>query len=168
FKGMAAILTERGYDVSKKKAQCGKSFADCPVGIKDCCCQHILFNEPDFVEEESLLETCCRYRGYPVHFFPKFHCETSFIEQCWGNAKQRYCLLPLTSKEEDLEWNVIACLDDIPLISMRRYVTRSLCFMDAYRKGLNGKQAAWVAKKYCGHRMIPDSILQDLEKANVT
>jgi hypothetical protein len=40
--------------------------------------------------------------------------------------------------------------------------------MDAYRKGLNGKQAAWAAKKYRGHRMIPDSILQDLEKANVT
>jgi hypothetical protein len=40
--------------------------------------------------------------------------------------------------------------------------------MDAYRKGLNGKQAAWAAKKYRGHRVIPDSILQDLEKANIT
>jgi hypothetical protein len=39
--------------------------------------------------------------------------------------------------------------------------------MDAYRKGLNGKQAAWAAKKYRGHRVIPDSILQDLEKANI-
>ena len=39
--------------------------------------------------------------------------------------------------------------------------------MDAYRKGLNGRQAAWAAKKYRGHRMIPDMILQDLEKANV-
>jgi hypothetical protein len=39
--------------------------------------------------------------------------------------------------------------------------------MDAYRKGLNGKQAAWAAKKYRGHRMIPDSILEDLEKAKI-
>ena len=39
--------------------------------------------------------------------------------------------------------------------------------MDAYHKGLNGKQAAWAAKKYHGHCMIPDTILQDLEKANV-
>jgi hypothetical protein len=39
--------------------------------------------------------------------------------------------------------------------------------MDAYRKGLNGKQASWAAKKYRGHRMIPDTILQDLERANV-
>ncbi|KIL54686.1 hypothetical protein M378DRAFT_1052139 [Amanita muscaria Koide BX008] len=137
FKGMAVILTERGYDVSKKKAQCGKAFADCQGGaiVMDCCCRRILFNKPDFAEEESLLETCCRSQGYPVHFFPKFHCEMSFIEQCWGNAK---------------------------------YATRSLRFMDAYRKGLNGKQAAWAAKKYRGHRIIPDSILQDLEKANIS
>ncbi|KAH9952405.1 hypothetical protein BGW80DRAFT_1452516 [Lactifluus volemus] len=27
------IFKERGYDVSKKKAQCGKSFADCPEGF---------------------------------------------------------------------------------------------------------------------------------------
>jgi len=39
--------------------------------------------------------------------------------------------------------------------------------MDAYRKGLNGAQAAWAAKKYWGHRVIPESILIELEKANV-
>jgi hypothetical protein len=39
--------------------------------------------------------------------------------------------------------------------------------MDAYRKGLNGRQAAWAAKKYRGHRVTPETILRDLEKANV-
>ncbi|KAF8240037.1 hypothetical protein L208DRAFT_1385355 [Tricholoma matsutake] len=72
---------------------------------KTCCC-HILFNKPDFAEE-TLLKTFCRGRGYAVHFSPKFHCETSFIEQCWGNTKQHYRPLPPTSKEEDLERNVI-------------------------------------------------------------
>jgi hypothetical protein len=117
FKGMAEILTERGHNVSQKRAQCGKRFTDCPESINNCCCRRILFNEPDFVEEESLLETCCRSRGFAVHFFPKFHCEVSFIEQCWGNAKQCYRLLPPTSKEADLERNIITCLDDIPLIT---------------------------------------------------
>ena len=42
--------------------------------------------------------------------------------------------------------------------------TRALCFMDAYRKGLNGNQAAWVNKKYRGHRIIPDSILEELRR----
>ena len=36
--------------------------------------------------------------------------------------------------------------------------------MDAYRKGLDGRQAAWAAKKYRGHRVIPASLLADLEK----
>jgi hypothetical protein len=55
FKGMAQILTEHGYDISRKKAQCGKSFSDCPDATTDCCCQRLLYNEPDFVAEEPLL-----------------------------------------------------------------------------------------------------------------
>ena len=39
--------------------------------------------------------------------------------------------------------------------------------MDAYRRGLNGNQAAWASQKYRGHRTIPDSILNDLEKAGI-
>ncbi|KAG1811337.1 hypothetical protein EV424DRAFT_1515609 [Suillus variegatus] len=38
-------------------------------------------------------------------------------------------------------------------------------FMDAYHKGLNGSQAAWAAKKYRGHRVLPDSILTELDAA---
>jgi len=40
--------------------------------------------------------------------------------------------------------------------------------MDAYRKGLNGKQAAWAAKKYCGHCTIPDTILTELDALRPT
>lgn len=47
------------------------------------------------------------------------------------------------------------------------YATRSLRFMDAYRKGLNGKQAAWASKKYKGHRVLPDSLLRELEEAGL-
>ena len=39
-----------------------------------------------------------------------------------------------------------------------RYARRSQRFLDAYRKRLSGKQAAWAAKKYRGHRVLPDSI----------
>jgi hypothetical protein len=39
------------------------------------------------------------------------------------------------------------------------FATHSLRFMDAYRKGLNGKQAAWASKKYRGHRTIPERIM---------
>jgi hypothetical protein len=48
-----------------------------------------------------------------------------------------------------------------------RFATRSKRFADAYRKGLNGKQAAWAAKKYKGHRTLPESLMEALGKANM-
>jgi hypothetical protein len=39
--------------------------------------------------------------------------------------------------------------------------------MDAYEQGLNGQQAAWAVRKYCGHHVIPASIMDELEKAGV-
>ncbi|KAG1788180.1 hypothetical protein EV424DRAFT_1650792 [Suillus variegatus] len=53
-----------------------------------------------------------------------------------------------------------------PLVSMRKFATRSLRFMDAYRKGLNGKQAAFATKKYRGHRTLPLSVFDDLAELN--
>lgn len=40
--------------------------------------------------------------------------------------------------------------------------------MDAYYRGLDGKQAAWAARKYRGHRVIPESLMDDLMKANLS
>jgi hypothetical protein len=55
----------------------------------------------------------------------------------------------------------------IPLPTMRRFANRSHRFMDAYSHGLNGRQAVWATKKYRGHRTLPHSIMDELEKANI-
>lgn len=48
FKGMAAILVERGFaDAFKLRAQC-KDFK-CAWDATGCCCQRILYTQPDFV-----------------------------------------------------------------------------------------------------------------------
>jgi hypothetical protein len=39
--------------------------------------------------------------------------------------------------------------------------------MDAYDCRLNGKQAAWAARKYWGHRVLPPDIFEELEKEGV-
>ncbi|THU86019.1 hypothetical protein K435DRAFT_923964 [Dendrothele bispora CBS 962.96] len=98
FKGMETILMERGYDVSKKKAQCGKSF-NCAPHAKDCCMRRMLFNEPDFAGVKSLLEGTCEERGVQVWFLPKFHCSLNPIEQCWGYGKRLYQLCPESSSK---------------------------------------------------------------------
>jgi len=119
FKGMAVILEERGLiNESKLRAQC-KNFK-CPPGQSSCCCRRALYNQPDFVQVESLLETTCKARGFSVIFLPKFHCELNFIEQCWGFAKRIYRHYPPSSKEADLEQNVLSALESVPLDSMRR------------------------------------------------
>lgn len=119
FKGMSVILQERGFaNAPKLLAQCAKF--KCTKGATDCCCRRILYNQPDFVNVKSNLEITCEARGFQVIFLPKFHCEINFIEQCWGYAKRVYRHFPVSSKEADLEANVLKALESVPLTSMRR------------------------------------------------
>ncbi|KIJ50563.1 hypothetical protein M422DRAFT_155317, partial [Sphaerobolus stellatus SS14] len=112
-----------------------------------------------------------------VFFYPKFYCELNFIEQCWGHAKMHYRkmhyqMLPLTNKEAEMEKNVIACLDKVDIeknsevIIIFLFANWSAQFMDAYRCGLTGAQAVWANKKYRGHRVLPDTIMEELDIAN--
>ena len=150
FKGMAVILAERGCgDMSKVHAEC-KDFK-CAPGASTCCCCQILYNQPDFANVPSLLEVTCRSKGVSVIFLPKFHCELNFIEQCWGYAKRLYRLNPESSREDILERNALQVLKSIPLPTMCRFANRSYQFIDAYSRGLKGRQAAWAARRYRGH-----------------
>lgn len=106
FKGMAVILEERGYNDAKHiRASCAKF--QCLKGAVNCCCRRMLYNQPDFVEVKSLLEVACEARGFRVLFIPKFHCELNFIKQCWGYSKRLYRLCPVSSREANLEHNIL-------------------------------------------------------------
>lgn len=122
FKGMATILQERGLvEESKLTYEC-KGF-QCPKDATRCCCRRALYTQPDFVNVKSLLEMECEARGFTVIFLPKFHCELNFIEQVWGYAKRIYRHYPASSREADLERNIIAALESVPLDSMRKLVS---------------------------------------------
>ncbi|KIM76322.1 hypothetical protein PILCRDRAFT_77971, partial [Piloderma croceum F 1598] len=87
FKGMAVILEEQGLtEAAKLCAECKKFKCLKPTdgSVANCCCRRVLYNQPDFIAVESLLETTCKAREFTVIFLPKFHCELNFIEQCWG------------------------------------------------------------------------------------
>jgi len=114
---MTILLEERGMiKESKLLVQC-KDFK-CADKKANCCQRRTLYNQPDFVHVKSLLETTCEARGFGVLFIPKFHCELNFIEQCWGFAKRIYHHYPASSKEADLEQNLLAALESVPLESM--------------------------------------------------
>ncbi|KAF7969760.1 hypothetical protein HWV62_11377 [Athelia sp. TMB] len=121
FKGMAVILQERGLvEESQLRSEC-KGFK-CPKGATRCCCRRALYTQPDFVNVKPLLEIQCEARGFAVLFLPKFHCELNFIEQVWGYAKRIYRHYPASSREADLEKNLLAALESVPLETMRKYV----------------------------------------------
>ena len=116
FKGMAQIITEHGFTaVWNLPVQCPEF--KCPPDNNHCCCQHILYNQPDFIEGEPLLVTACKAHGVEVMFLPKLHCELNFIEQCWGYAKHKYWEFPPSAKEADLEHNVVETHNSVPLDS---------------------------------------------------
>ncbi|OAX38548.1 hypothetical protein K503DRAFT_741030 [Rhizopogon vinicolor AM-OR11-026] len=122
---------------------------------------------PDFANMVSKLEFTCHARAFDVIFLPKYHSEPNFIEQCWGYAKRRiYRQKAPSSSEAILEHNIIESLDAVPQSSMRRFATRYFRFIDAYRKGLDGVQAAWSIKKY-RHRILPESIMKEFDGFHV-
>ncbi len=119
FKGMAVILEERGYSHARNlRFECPS--IKCPPPAVDCCCRHLLFNQPDFSNVKSCLETKCEACGFQVIFLPKFHCELNPIEQCWGYAKCLYDINPELSWEDALEKNALDAINAIPLPSMHR------------------------------------------------
>jgi len=121
FKGMTKILKERGLtEEAKLKAQCDKF--KCKPNATACCQRRVLYNQPDFANQDSALEITCKARGFEVLFLPKFHCELNFIEQCWGHSKRVYRQYPTSTKEEDLQTNLLSALESVPMATMRRCV----------------------------------------------
>jgi hypothetical protein len=55
----------------------------------------------------------------------------------------------------------------ISALNPSRFSNRCDKFAFAYLHGLNGRQAAWAARKYKGHRVIPESILREIEEAGI-
>ncbi|KAF8229072.1 hypothetical protein L208DRAFT_1288434, partial [Tricholoma matsutake] len=137
----------------------------CADGATDCCCHRILFNQSNFTCVKSPLEEVITVHGHLCNFYPKFHCELNYIEQYWGAVKLLYRSGPQLKKMDEMEKQVVACLDDIPLLQIRRFANCSAHFMDAYRKGLNGPQAVWANRKYHGHRVLPNNIMETLVAA---
>ena len=143
----------------------------------------LYYSQPDFQGVTSLLEEHCRKRGFEVLFLPKFHPEPNFIEQCWGGGSGVIVnSLPrrgrtISNRMRLSHWirfRWISCIGKIvvlyslPLCSPTcpSFSNRSIHFMDAYRKGLNGQQAAWVGRKYHSHRLLPLPWRKDLEAAD--
>ena len=72
FKGMVVILEEQGFaEVQNLHVECPKF--KCPLNAQNCCCHQLLYNELDFANVKTILETTCQAQNCDIFFLPKFH-----------------------------------------------------------------------------------------------
>jgi len=119
FKGMEVIIRERGlWPEAGLRSQCPNFH--CPPGRTDCCCRRLIFSQPDFAGQKSQLQDLVESHGHLCDFYPKYHCKLNFIEQYWGAAKLRFHVAGCAATMGEMERTVVACLDDIPIVQIRR------------------------------------------------
>ena len=94
----------------------------CEVG-KGCCARRILEAEQDFATEKSLLETVILEAGHEVIFYPKFHCEHSYIGYYWG-ALKKYAREHCRYSFSELEGTILEATDSVSLKTVRRFAGR--------------------------------------------
>ena len=97
-------------------------------GCTDCYCRRLLFSQPNFILQKSQLEELIESHGHLCDFYPKYHCKLNFIEQYWGAAKLQFRVAGHARTLNNMEKKVIACLDNIPLLQIQRYVL-FVCFI---------------------------------------
>jgi hypothetical protein len=156
-KGMRAVLQERQL---WKEGMVGFCNSSSPTN-DTCCMRHVLEQQPDFANQHCLLQEVIEQHGHKIIFYPKFHCELNFIEMYWSAVK-RYARTNCDYTWRGLQRIVPEALDSVSLKQIRKYARKSFRYMDAYRKGMNVKQAEYAVRKYKRHRVIPHSILDEL------
>lgn len=183
FEGMAEILKECGFE------GCEKLCAECPnfrcnPNINHCCCRRLLYNQLDFLNIKSNIELACEKHNYTKSCFCWNFIVNSILlssagdspSSCINNChlaclRQCSCRMSLILSilfhlcQCESEWH-LSIHYFLGWLVLHRFATWSLCFMDTYRKGLNGKQAAFTTKKYCSHRTLPLSVFDDLAELN--
>ncbi|KAE9389954.1 hypothetical protein BT96DRAFT_834161 [Gymnopus androsaceus JB14] len=131
---------------------------------KDCCMRRVLELQTDFKEEKPLLQIIIEEAGHKCFFLPKFHCELNPIELVWGNMKRNFREETDGSFAKGKEL-VPKGLDRISVTTIHRYFLHCYRYMDAYKHGLNVRQAEYAVKKYTSHRRIPATIRVDPESS---
>jgi hypothetical protein len=165
-KGVEQILIKRGYNIPglRFKYPKGTKYTaplKYPPAIKQTCClARILLNHQDFFEEKSQVKELITDRGYKAMFLPKFHYEINPIEIYWGYSKTRYRQVKKASFP-DTKIKVVEALEACSIETIRRFCNRMFRWMNAYRKGLSIKQAAWCIRKQKRHRTISKKVMDE-------
>lgn len=167
-KGMRVVLQERGLlPAGAKILKLCKLCTSPDKSVKHdmsrtrCCATRIISLQPDFLEEQPRVCNLVKQRGHSCLLLPKYHCELNPIEMFWG-ASKAYARTHCDYTWHGLVHTVPLALDYVSLSSIRKFARLCYRYMDAYRHGLSGKQAAYAVRQFRSHRRINVSALKQL------
>jgi hypothetical protein len=129
-----------------------------------CCATYILSKQPDFQEQTEWLTEEVRAAGFTIIFYPKYHCELNYIEQIWGYLKsyhRRNCTYNYKELEEGLP---VTIANHLPLQYVQKVYRSVFRFMSGYRIGMKGPLLDCAMKKYSGHRIIPPTVVENVNR----
>jgi hypothetical protein len=157
-KEMKQVLLERGLWENKLRMECKA----CPENGTACCAKHILELQPDFKSQRSLVQEVIEELGHLCIILPKFHCELNYIEYFWGAMKcylREHCDYTFPA----LQANMPIALASVNKILIQKWHNRMMWWIDAYRHGLNAKDAqlhvqTFSSKKYRSHCRVPERV----------
>jgi hypothetical protein len=124
IKGIKDILKERGIWKEFKRRNGVDPALNCKGEAQTllngqineyCCASHRLAREPDFKNQKPGLEEAVLNSGHLFDNYPKFHCETNWIERYWKGSKdnaRKNCDYTFAS----LKKNLNKYMDEVPLI----------------------------------------------------
>jgi len=118
-----------------------------------CCAKHLISIQPDFKEQKTAINEAVEAQGFLFELFPKYHCETNYIERYWGAAK-RMARDQCDYSFKSLEKNVPKILDNISLSKIRKFTRKAWRYIEAYSKDCDGLNAERLVKKFKSHRRI--------------
>ena len=155
--GVKKILEERGqwyHDLKGNawKFNCGSPGASCKKYM--CCASHFLSSRPDFENQKSALRDIVEGAGHIFEMYPKYHCETNWIEIYWGAAK-REARLKCNYTFASLDANVNNYLDHVSDPKrIRKYFQHCMNYIDAYSQGHNAQEVALDIKKFTSEKIF--------------
>ena len=159
LKGMRHVLQERGLWINSLLMKCRDK---CPVGSVTCCAKRLLEIQPDFQEQNSLIQEVIDAAGHLCIFLPKFHCKLNFIEYFWGAIK-KYLRDHCDYKFATLQENLLKALKSVAVETIRKWEHRMWHWLEAYDDGLAAREAQlhvqkFSSQRYKSHWWVPEGL----------
>ena len=165
-KGIRQVLLERGLwrernkDGSKFLLICPnpktKDQPRCDPTLRgECCATTLLQSQKDFQDQKGWLQELVEAAGHSIIFYPKFHCETNFIERFWCAAKY-YTRENCGYSLGDLRTTIPAAIQSIPTATINRFYHQCDRIIDAYSTGFQYGTQSFVEHVHKNHRQVVD------------